>query len=249
MHRSREAGRIHIDNHSSRPGDCGRYLAWRIMNRNFLILLLVVLAGCTYPTFTNPIVEPVDAQRFDELFGVYQASDPESGETSWLHIGRCSETLPKGFHKFVWVSPPDPKKGDQGMVVLEYIGFVFKNDTSYIVQMPHTENSGDDQAAVILKEWGKSKIDGYTVVRLRNLGKQLRLDFLDEESVEEVVNKELLSGQIEQEIDKTTDPPTIGRKNIVVTAETDALGEFFNSDDHHSLFEDSGFTFTKQNAR
>ena len=25
MHRSREAGRFHMDNHSSRPGDCGRY--------------------------------------------------------------------------------------------------------------------------------------------------------------------------------------------------------------------------------
>ena len=27
MHRSREAGRIHLDNHPSRPGDCGRYVA------------------------------------------------------------------------------------------------------------------------------------------------------------------------------------------------------------------------------
>ena len=27
MHRSREAGRFQMDNHSSRPGDCGRYAA------------------------------------------------------------------------------------------------------------------------------------------------------------------------------------------------------------------------------
>ncbi len=27
MHRSREAGRFQMDNHPSRPGDCGRYTA------------------------------------------------------------------------------------------------------------------------------------------------------------------------------------------------------------------------------
>ena len=219
------------------------------MNRHLLILMLIAFTGCTYPTFTNPIVKPGEARQFDELFGVYQCKNPESGETSWLHIGRCAESLPKGFHKFVWVSPPSPKKGDQGLIVGEYAGFVFKNETSYIVQIPYTENSGDDQAAVILKEWGKSKIDGYTIVRFKHLGKQVRLELLDEESVEEVVKNKTLSGRIEQEIDETTDPPKIGRKNIVVTAETDELGKFFANADHDTLFKNSGFTFTKHRAR
>ena len=220
------------------------------MNRHFLLILpLILFAGCTYPTFTNPIVKPVDAQRFDELFGVYQTTHPDTGETSWLHVGQCSDSLPKGFHKFVWVSPPAPKTNDQGLTVGEYIGFVYKNKASYIVQIPHTENSGDDQAAVILKEWGNSKINGYTVVRLKHLGGQLRLELLNEESVEEHVKNKSLSGRIEQKIDETTEPATIGRKNIIVTAETEALGKFFANVDHDSIFESSGYTFTKHIAR
>jgi hypothetical protein len=104
------------------------------MNRHFLVLLLISFAGCTYPTFTNPIVEPANAQRFDDLFGVYHSKHPDTGEISWLHIGQCADTLPDGFHKFVLVSPPSPEKGDQGLTVGEYMGFVFRNDDSYIVQ-------------------------------------------------------------------------------------------------------------------
>ena len=221
-----------------------------IMKRHLLILVLLASFGCTpYPTFTNPIVKPNEAKRFDELMGVYQFKNPESGETLWLHIGRCAKSLPKGFHKFVIVSPSAPKKGEQGLTVSQYVGLVFKNKTSYIVQIPNTKNSGDDQANVILNEWGKSKIDGYTIIRLKQNGEQLQLEFLVEESIEKLVTEKILAGRIEQEIDETTDPPKVRRKNIVVTAETDELGKFFSNGNHDTLFKNTGLNFTKHRNR
>ena len=219
------------------------------MNRHFLLLLLIAFAGCTYPTFTNPIVEPDEAQRFDDLFGVYQAKHPDTGEISWLHIGRCDDNLPRGFHKFVAISPPAAEKNDQGLTVGEYIGLVFKKENSYIVQLPCTKDGLNNQAATISKEWGKSKIDDYLLVRLKQLGNRLQVDLLAEESIEKIVDDKILAGRFEQKIDKTTDPPTIGPKSVFVTAGTVDLGKFFATNDHDSLFKDSGFVFTKYSVK
>jgi hypothetical protein len=101
----------------------------------------------------------------------------------------------------------------------------------------------------ISKEWRKSKVKGYAYVRLKRLGNDLRLDVLVDEKVENLVNEKILVGRIEQEIDESTEPPTIGRKHVHVTTETGELGTFFKNNDHDPLFKPSGFTFTKHIAR
>lgn len=219
------------------------------MNRILLLLLVVSHVGCSYPTFSNPIVEPQSAKRYEELFGVYQTKHPDDGEMSWLHIGRGRDGLPDGMHKFVWVSPTTPKTNDQGLTVSEYLGFVFKNGDSYIVQIPYNKDCGDKQASVIAEQWGKSEIDNYYYVRFKRTGDNLRLDLLVEENVEQLIRLEKLGGLIEQKIDESTVPPTIGRKSVTVTAKTNELAEFFKTNDHDDIFEPSGYTFTKQNAR
>ena len=216
--------------------------------RFFALLLIVAFTGCTYPTFTNPIVEPKQAERFEELFGVYQATHPDSGEVCWLHIGRCDKNLPEGFHKFVWVSPPAPAGIEQGLTVGQYIGFIFKSGDSYVVQLPFMENIQDNQAEVVSEKWGHEKIVGYQLVRLKKLEKLLKLDFLEDEKVEELVNRKVLAGRIEQKVDETTDPPTVSRKDIIVTATTKELHKFFSEHEHDELFKSSGFVFSKADA-
>jgi hypothetical protein len=133
-----------------RPLDDGcRYREWKIMNRIFLLFLVVSRVGCNYLTFLHPIVEPQSAERYEEIFGVYQAKHPENEKTSWLHIGFQKDGLPDGLHKFVWVSHTAPKANDQRLIVSEYLGFVYKNGESYIIQIPYTKECGDKQASVI----------------------------------------------------------------------------------------------------
>jgi len=219
------------------------------MNRILSILLLISLAGCSYPSFLHPIVEPQDALRFDELNGIYQAQHPDTSETFWLHIGRCRDGLPIGFHKFVWVSSPAPTNHDQGLSVGEYMGFIFNNGDSYIVQIPFTSDCGDQQAAVISRDWGKKKIESYYIFRLKKIGNVLRLDLLHEENLEQLVLDHTLAGRIEQKIDETTEPPTIGLKSVIVTAESDELTRFFTNHNLDTLFKPSGHTFKKLDAR
>lgn len=63
MHRSREAGRFQMDNHSSRPGDCGRYPT-EIM-RIFALLVTLAALGCSSEPSRNipdPLGVPMPAE-------------------------------------------------------------------------------------------------------------------------------------------------------------------------------------------
>lgn len=218
------------------------------MRRNpplLCLLMLVLCAGCaSYPKFTHPIVKPEEAERFEELLGSFRSKDPDTGKIAWLHIGFCDSDLPVGFHKIVAVVPGDE---DQGLSVGQYIGFVFKHADSYIVQLPRTEDSGDNQAQAVAREWGKSSIDGYLLFRIKRTEKQLRIGLLDEERVEELINRGVLSGRIEQEVDRTTEPPTTKPKTITVTSDTGALKTFFESNSHDKLFK-THWTFERVTA-
>ena len=71
MHRSREAGRNRMENHLSRPGDCGRYAAiqWdtlqsRSTHQSYRILMWVSSTG-----FKNPRQNRAATDTIGQEFG------------------------------------------------------------------------------------------------------------------------------------------------------------------------------------
>jgi len=63
---------------------------------------------------------------------------------------------------------------------------------------------------------------------------------LDEDIVEQLIRRKKLRGLIEQKIDESTVPPTVGLKSVILTAETNELSEFFKTNDHNDIFKPSG---------
>ena len=214
-------------------------------------LICACFAGCSYPRFTHPIVEPDKAERFDELFGTYRFTDSKKEDTSWLHIGRCKNGLPKGLHKFVLVShsrtpSKDQEIQDKGLAVEQYVGFIFKKADSYVVQIPYTKEFENRQAENIENEWGKVKIDDYLVVRFKKVDEGLQFQLLNEKHIKKLIRDRALSGRIERKQDTTTQPPTVGPEIAIVTADSEELIKLFQTANHDDMFEDLGLTYINQ---
>ena len=210
-----------------------------------LAVSVLALSGCNVPTFTNPIIDPNKAERFVELYGTYQSVHPDSGEIAWLHVGACDEKLPPGFHKFVSIV----HRGSATELTADAsIGFFVKVGDSYLCQIPIPEVLEGNQATAVTENWGESKNFTYFVCRFLKLEPGFRLDYLSTEKLEAVIEENKLAGRIEQKIDRSVEPPTVGSKTIVVTASTEELGQFFSTANLEDLFDISGPTFTKQSS-
>jgi len=208
-----------------------------------VLLSFLALSGCNVPTFTNPIIDPNKAERFVDLYGTYQSVHPDSGEIAWVHVGACDEKLPPGFHKFVSIVH---RGSVTELTPITQIGFFVKVGDSYLCQIPIPEVLDGNQATAVTENWGKSKNFKYFVCRFLKLESGFRLDYLSLDKLETVIEEKKLAGRIEQKIDRSVDPPTVGRKTIVVTASTEELGQFFSTANLEDLFESSGPIFTKQ---
>jgi len=210
-----------------------------------VLISVLALSGCNVPTFTNPIIDPNKAERFLELYGTYQAVHPDSGEIVWLHVGACDEKLPPGFHKFVSIVH---RGSATELTVDAMIGFFDKVGDSYLCQIPIPEILEGNQATAVTENWGKSKNTKYFVCRFLKQESGFRLDYLSDEKLEAVIRENKLAGRIEQKIDRSVEPPSVGSKTLVVTATTEELGQFFSTANLDDIFEISGHTFTKQSA-
>lgn len=210
-----------------------------------VLISVLALSGCNVPTFTNPIIDPLKAERCLELYGTYQAVHPDSGEIVWLHVGACDEKLPPGFHKFVSIVH---RGSATELTVNAMIGFFDKVGDSYLCQIPIPEILEGNQATAVTENWGKSKNTKYFVCRFLKQESGFRLDHLSDEKLEAVIRENKLAGRIDQKIDRSAEPPNVGPKKIVVTATTEELGRFFSTADLEELFESSDHTFIKRSS-
>ena len=208
-----------------------------------ILLLLVAFAGCTYPSIKKPLVDPVKAVAFPELIGTYTSTNPKTGEQAWLHIGLAGEGFPSGFHKLIWIMST-PERGIQST---ELICFYHKIGDSFILHIP-LEKDGhlDSQAKQFPKGWDAFQVDTYLFARMAKTEVGMTLHLLNEDFIAAKVESGEMSGRIDQIIDATTDPPTIGKRTVWVDAGTEQLRTLFESAPLDKLFDPPVLVFKQR---
>lgn len=215
------------------------------MNRLSLAIAftLPLLTGCTYPVIDNPLVLPGKCETLPELHGVFKIQNPDVKKNSYLHIGSAGEEFPAGFLQIVMVQQPDDTRP---LGATSFVAFAEPVADSYIIQIPLPEDcSLEQQLDKLEKKWDVEKVASYTYLRMTRTKTGFSVFLLDENFLASQIKANQLAGRIDQNVNKTTDPPTVGKRTIRVTAGTSELRQYFGSTPLDKLFEKNGLPYVE----
>ncbi|MCA9105268.1 MAG: hypothetical protein KDA83_07575 [Planctomycetales bacterium] len=240
---------MNVGNREGFPFDiCEGASAMKRVTSGLVPLMLLLIGGCCYPEFEHPIIKPSEAPRYEELFGLHREVEPQNGVTTWLHIGGFDGDVPKGIHRFVWVSDSSPDRATSRLDVADLPGFIFKVDQTYIIQCPSMPNEPSPRLSIEQLDFDHVKT--FWIFRLQKVGEDLRWDCLDPNAIKDLIEQGALKGEVEfEEREATEGEVAVSRvKRITVTASSDELQRFFRKVDLDSIFLSNGPRFARVEA-
>lgn len=220
------------------------YQMFRFGIRSLLVLTAATVAlivGCTYPVVENPLILPDKCEKLPQLHGAFKMQNRDSKKNSYLHIGSAGDKFPAGFLQIVIVQQPDDERP---LGATSFVAFAEPVADSYIIHIPLPEDSNLEQQLNKLEhKWDVSKVASYTLLRLTKTKTGFSIFLLDEDFLASQIQADQLAGRVEQNVNKATDPPTVGRRTTRITAGTAELRQYFDSTRLDKLFEKSGFPY------
>ncbi len=213
------------------------------MNRLNLALAFTQLfiSGCTYPIVENPLISPDKCEQLLELHGAFKTQNPDTKKIGYLHIGSAGVDFPAGFLQIVVVQQTDDKRP---LGATSFVAFAVPVSDSYIIHIPMPEDCNLEQQLTKLgNRWDVEQIDHYTLLRLTRTETGFALFLLDEEFLASQIESKQLAGRIEENVDQTTNPRTLGNRTTHITANTAELRKYFNSTALDKIFENDGIQY------
>lgn len=205
-------------------------------------VLLVALAGCSIPTFEQPLVSPELSSVPAGAYGLYRAKATDGDGEGFVHVGPAGDKFPPGFLRLVGVN--HPTEATTALEVNQFIGFVEPVGGSYVfhLPLPQGEQGLADQSVVWKEQWNAAKVDRYLLVKIGSANGRLSLSMPDPEFVAAEITAGRLAGSVtEKQVGQTS----ARYKQIVVTADTRALKACFAQHIDGELFGKEFVTLTR----
>lgn len=130
---------------------------WRIVTVAF-----VLFSGCgPSVTFENPLVDPMKAPVYPELFGVYPIPEDMEAQESFFCISPAGAGFPKGFLRIEGlVSAAD---GRVELTDFSMLGFCVKHGRDYYFHIPLREPLEGAEENIFRDDWAATETVGYGI--------------------------------------------------------------------------------------
>ncbi len=134
------------------------FFHWRIF-----VVVFVLSSGCGPSVeFGHPLVDPILAPTFPELYGVYPIEDDEEGREQFLYVSSAGEGFPKGFLRIKFLV--STSEGRVEILEESALGFCAKHENDYFFHFPMKDEipaGADDR--FFQDDWTASETVGYNI--------------------------------------------------------------------------------------
>jgi hypothetical protein len=206
--------------------------------------LVLACSGCTIPTFTNPLVNPSDAKSFPTLHGVYRTTDCPTNLVMYEHVGPAGDGYPNGILRIISVA--QPKDAKTPLRSTTYFGFVEQIGRHYILHLALPKSGNLDRPPESWNEkWDVTQVGGYLVLKLSAIDDGFEMAPLNDVWLAEQIRSNQLAGQVTQDTPTRDGATKVGGTTITVTADAEALREFFTRHIDDKLFDKPSWKYTR----
>lgn len=214
----------------------------RPQSRRLAILApLLLVVGCTVPTFQHPLVSPGESLLPTELSGSYRFLNPEeNSDAAYLHVGAAGEEFPRGFVRLIGVNrPADPTAAIKSDT---FLGFTRRVGDELILHLPVPKSGNlEQQSTVWAERFDSGEVSAYLLVRIHVTAKGLELTLLNNEFLIQEIRAGRLTGtHIPKDPTKMLSADT-----IAITASTEELNAFFAKHVRGDLFTAKAMCFVR----
>ena len=216
--------------------------------------LLLLCVGCKIPTTKNPLVEPSEAKPFSGLYGAFRSTDRTDDDLQYVHMGPAGNGYPAGFLQIISVSHSNDSKSSDSklsdskssLVFEKYVGFVYPMGRYAVLHIPLPKTKKEaNKPAFWDREWDQEQVGGYMIMRLLVSPDSIEMCSLNEEFVMEKILSKKLAGRVDQGAGEREPATTVKIQTVTITADADALRQFFTKYMDDKLFDDPQWKLTR----
>jgi hypothetical protein len=212
----------------------------------FVALTLIPITGCQIPTFSNPLVDPADAEVPQEILGSYLLvqeqpatqvtelpfsldDDPVTSSLEYQHIGIAGDDYPPGFVRIVRVDVP--QNSTDKIEYSSLVGFSARIGDHFVLHIPVPRKLPIDETTY-QNSWDPENFEGYLLAVITPTDSGLELQMLDTDFIVAEINAGRLAGnytprQSAQGLDQSGEPLATPPPELTVTANQESLVAFF----------------------